>query len=507
MFSIDSLIESGSSAKLLFPSNDTLGTSWTNVGFNDSSWSNGTNAIGYEQSVAGFTVHDAHSTGQITNIAAAESVLNGSNVQSETTVIAPVVNFQDPGGGGGVGNYGNPALFPNDQGGDDNDFGVRATGTILIPSSGTWTFGTNSDDGVRVWVDGQVVIDDDSLHAPANRFGQANLSAGPHAIELVYFERGGGAEIELFAAKGSYTTFNSNAFRLIGDVDDGGLVVETVPGNSAVSTGYSGVIETDVLSSMYNTSPGAILRIPFVPQDVGNLASLSLRMRYDDGYVAYLNGVEVARRNAPANVAYNSTASSDRNDNDGLLIEDVDISSHLGLLNNGVVNVLSIHALNDSIDSDEFLSIAELAEVSVNESAGVYFTEPTPGSFNSETGVEGFLIDEIQLSHEHGFYDSSFQLTLSAATAGTTIRYTTDGTEPTASNGTVYSARSRSTAPQLCEAERSRMVSIRRISKRRPICSLTTYCNSHKTERHQRAFRPRPASMVKRWTTGWIQLL
>ena len=140
------------------------------------------------------------------------------------------------GGGGGVGNYGNPSVFPNDRPGDDNDFAIRATGTILIPSSGTWSFGTNSDDGVRLWVDGQVVINDDSLHAPANRFGQTNLTAGPHSIELVFFERGGGAEVELFAAQGSYNTFSSNAFRLIGDTAGGGLAVETAPAVHAAPT-------------------------------------------------------------------------------------------------------------------------------------------------------------------------------------------------------------------------------------------------------------------------------
>ncbi|MCP4192858.1 MAG: tandem-95 repeat protein [Planctomycetaceae bacterium] len=437
---INSLVETGNTARLLFPTDGVLGTSWNAVGFQDGSWTSGTNAIGYEQSVPGFTVHDAHSTGQITNIAAAEAVLAGSGVQSETTIIAPVVNFQDPGGGGGLGNYGDPDQFPNDQGGDDNDFGLRATGTILIPSAGTWTFGTNSDDGVRVWVDNNLVIDDDSLHAPANRFGQTNLSAGPHSIELVFFERGGGAEVELFAAKGSYSTFNSSAFDLIGDVANGGLVVETIPGADAVSTGYSGVIETDVLSSMYDTASGAYIRIPFLPEDVENLDSLSLRMRYDDGFVAYLNGVEVARRNAPTNVNYNSIAISDRSDNDALLIEDIDISGQLNLLTANTINVLAIHALNDSIDSDEFLSVTELAEVSVNESAEVYFTEPTPGGFNSATGVDGFLIDEIQFSHPHGFYDAPFQLTINARTANTTIRYTLDGTEPTESNGTVYTS-------------------------------------------------------------------
>ncbi|MCA9216537.1 MAG: chitobiase/beta-hexosaminidase C-terminal domain-containing protein, partial [Planctomycetales bacterium] len=69
---------------------------------------------------------------------------------------------------------------------------------------------------------------------------------------------------------------------------------------------------------------------------------------------------------------------------------------------------------------------------------GLYYETPTPGATNS-AGVEGFLIDDVSFSHEHGFYDNPFQLTIESAADGTTIRYTTDGTEPTTSNGTIYS--------------------------------------------------------------------
>ena len=60
----------------------------------------------------------------------------------------------------------------------------------------------------------------------------------------------------------------------------------------------------------------------------------------------------------------------------------------------------------------------------------LYYENPSPGAANTG-GVEGFLIDDISLSHEHGFYDAAFQLTIDSATEGTTIRYTLDGTEPT----------------------------------------------------------------------------
>ena len=165
---------------------------------------------------------------------------------------------------------------------------------------------------MRLQIDGQTVINDDALHGPDNRFGQVNLTAGPHSLELIFFERGGGAEVELFAAKGSYTAFNVSAFDLVGDVANGGLAVETIPGSIEASSGYGSVIETDVLSTMYDTVPGVYARIPFLTFNPDQLESLTLRMRYDDGYVAYLNGVEVARRNVPTPAVYNSTANSDR---------------------------------------------------------------------------------------------------------------------------------------------------------------------------------------------------
>ena len=123
---VEPYVEAGDSLRYLLPTDDSLGNSWTEVGFSDTSWSLGKNAIGYQRAVPGFTVQDAHSTGEISNVSGALSLLSGNGVSSETTVLAPLVNFMDPGGGGGTGNYGDPDLFPNDKPGDDNDFAIRA---------------------------------------------------------------------------------------------------------------------------------------------------------------------------------------------------------------------------------------------------------------------------------------------------------------------------------------------------------------------------------------------
>lgn len=52
---------------------------------------------------------------------------------------------------------------------------------------------------------------------------------------------------------------------------------------------------------------------------------------------------------------------------------------------------------------------------------------------------DGAKVKEVKFSHKRGFYDSPFELRLTSATAGAEIRFTTDGTPPTASHGALYS--------------------------------------------------------------------
>ena len=56
---------------------------------------------------------------------------------------------------------------------------------------------------------------------------------------------------------------------------------------------------------MRGKQAGCYARLPFTVTNVGSLTGLTLRMRYNDGFVAWLNGTEVVRRNAPAIPAFN----------------------------------------------------------------------------------------------------------------------------------------------------------------------------------------------------------
>lgn len=88
-------------------------------------------------------------------------------------------------------NWGNGS--PNAALGAD-DFSVRWTGKITPATSETYTFFTTSDDGVKVWVGGQLIIDNFTDHAPTENIGSVALTAGqPYDLKVEYYERGGGA--------------------------------------------------------------------------------------------------------------------------------------------------------------------------------------------------------------------------------------------------------------------------------------------------------------------------
>ncbi|WP_035612084.1 lamin tail domain-containing protein [Haloferula sp. BvORR071] len=66
-----------------------------------------------------------------------------------------------------------------------------------------------------------------------------------------------------------------------------------------------------------------------------------------------------------------------------------------------------------------------------------YLTPATPGAANPATAKTGFVAEPV-FSKRRGFYSSAQGVTLSCATAGATIRYTTNGTQPTESNGSTF---------------------------------------------------------------------
>jgi len=80
-----------------------------------------------------------------------------------------------------------------------NQFSVRWTGTITIPTTGSYRFRTVSDDGVRLWLSGTQRINNWTNHSATNdTTGSLNFTAGQRVpVTLEYYENGGNAVMRL----------------------------------------------------------------------------------------------------------------------------------------------------------------------------------------------------------------------------------------------------------------------------------------------------------------------
>jgi len=209
---------------------------------------------------------------------------------------------------------------------------------------------------------------------------------------------------------------------------------ETGVGFSADQPAFEDVIGTDVGSEMQGVNASLWTRIAFQVDDLLPFDVMTLRMKYDDGFAAYINGHEVARRNAPATLAYDSAAAGSRPDAQAVVFEDIDITEHLfGTLASGT-NVLAIHALNVSAGDGDLLVLPEL--VAAGQLRRQYMTTPTPGQPNVPGAVG--LVADTQFSVDRGFYDTEQLVAITTDTAGAEIRYTLDGSKPSETVGTPY---------------------------------------------------------------------
>ncbi|WP_442482725.1 CotH kinase family protein [Aeoliella sp. SH292] len=206
---------------------------------------------------------------------------------------------------------------------------------------------------------------------------------------------------------------------------------------SSQALNMDSLVDVDLQAAWDATRSSVYQRIDFNVIDPAQLGALSLDMQYNDGFVAYLNGTKVASSNAPASTNWQSNALSERDDSLAFAPERFDLSAYHQLLVPGQ-NVLAIQVLNDGDFSDDLLSRPRLTAASLTDTplTEYYFEAPTPGAPNGE-GRFGF-VQQPTFSAPHGFYTGSFQLTVTSATPGAQIYYTTNGDAPTPTTGTLY---------------------------------------------------------------------
>ena len=225
---------------------------------------------------------------------------------------------------------------------------------------------------------------------------------------------------------------------------DNGPVNKFAAGTFRFEDVLDGMIQTDVESEMYRVNTSAYLRIPFdVPTDIAAIDGMQLLMNFDDGFVAHLNGVKIAERNVPDSVTWNSVARGRRPDVGFVEALVVDVSEFMNLLRLGQTNVLAIQALNSAFDDPDFFISSRLQLYQTNQPSFVFFDEPSPDDENGK-GFIG-LTQPVQFSVAPGIVAPSmrdaqgnFLVRLTSATSGAIIRYTTDGSVPSLTNGKTY---------------------------------------------------------------------
>src|SRR5204862_5359998 len=144
-------------------------------------------AIAYQSGMTDSAVSAAtYTLGTVVGTGLQGDYYNGTNFNTLIlTRINPTINFNWFGSPGGAVTVDN--------------FSVRWTGFVKAVSSELYTFTTNSDDGVRLRVNGQTIIDNWTTHAPLENSGQITLQAGQsYSIQMDFFEATGGALAQLY---------------------------------------------------------------------------------------------------------------------------------------------------------------------------------------------------------------------------------------------------------------------------------------------------------------------
>lgn len=76
--------------------------------------------------------------------------------------------------------------------------GLKFNGYINIPETTNYTFSTLSDDGSKLFIDDELIVDNDGIHWLNEAYGVVKLEKGFHKINISYFDQIGGTTLNCF---------------------------------------------------------------------------------------------------------------------------------------------------------------------------------------------------------------------------------------------------------------------------------------------------------------------
>lgn len=117
-----------------------------------------------------------------------------------------------------------------------DNFGLNATGYLFLEKDDNILFQLGSDDGSKLWIDNQLLIDHDGPHGMDPKEAEIALRAGYHPIRIEYFQGGGGRGIEL-----KWARFGSPGFKVVPESNFYHKKSDNIPGMASLSNAETAI--------------------------------------------------------------------------------------------------------------------------------------------------------------------------------------------------------------------------------------------------------------------------
>jgi len=401
------LIAEGSTARFLSPQNHFLDAIWRDIDTDDSAWDELKMGVGFE--VNPNTPELSLVTDSVAEFSGIQGAggwiygyYNKSTDPNSSYQVADFTPFPHQGETYGVSNFWNGSVW---RWAPINPLKTEIGPDLMRPNASNST--NHEHWPVRRWIStiqGTLSID----------WTLKKIAVGGGGVTFRIVQKG--VTIETVVLAGTNDTFTAKTLVLpsvsVGDPID--FLLSPVGVNNSTSdeadatrmtarihalSSLDSSIATSVAERMVNKNASAWLRIPFVVENPALFERLILRLKYDDGFVAWINGVEVGHDNAPSVLTWDAAATMARPELEATTFKELDLTPRLGALRPGI-NLLAIQGLNVASTDNDFLLSAELIASRVILESGqfVYMSPPTPGSVN---GTGNSQLGPVVLAVEH----------------------------------------------------------------------------------------------------------
>lgn len=425
------LVSNTGPVRAIVPVNDALGSAWTDLNFDDSAWRTGTNAVGFDTGAVNpgedlaasliqasgpafyFRLNETNGT------AAANLGTNGVSGTYQGGVGQGIAGPQPPAFGGWETNntgaqfngssayVGTGNSFLNNRGAFTLAGWIRPTATQanrtgLFGQNDVAEFGFINATTIELWTPGGGSMQV-AYPFPNNEWHQIVAVADGTSLRIYMdgTQRGsGGTTTANYGSSGSPFNIGGGGVQdasgnfFNGQIDEVAVWLRALSLSEIqqlyqaaitpiATTTYTNLLGLDVRDAMFGVNSSCYIRYLFNVPNPALVDRLTLQIKYDDGFAAYLNGNLVSSRNAADPLAWNSFATTYNSDGAALAGEEINLSSAIGSIVAGT-NVLAIQGLNSSMVNSDFLISAELSGLTVGSYStnGRYFTAATPGSLN-----------------------------------------------------------------------------------------------------------------------------